>query len=43
MANTTSVLDLDFKLQSPKEALKNTDAHPRDSDLIGQGYDLSGV
>ena len=36
----TSVLNLDCTLQSPKEAVKNTD-HPRDSDLIGLGYDVS--
>lgn len=40
LANT-SVFDLDCTLQSLKEALKYTDFHPRDSDSIGLGNDLS--
>lgn len=40
LANT-SVFNLDCTLQSLKEALKYTDFHPRDSDLIGLGNDLS--
>lgn len=37
----TSILNLDYTLQSLKKLKKITDSHPRDSDLIGLGYDLS--
>lgn len=40
LANTSD-LNLDYTLQSLKEALKYTDFHPRDSDLMGLGNDLS--